>query len=68
VLSQHVDELQPYRIAERLRHPRQPDGGVAPDVGVDERLAAGLSGWSLLLGGELQLDCRHYIDFYRFKW
>ena len=56
VLAQHVDELQPDRVAERLG-----DGGhahrlVALDVGIDDGLAARLARRALRLRGELQID------------
>ena len=64
VLAQHVDELQPDRVAERLGDLRHPLGLLALDVGIDDRLAARLAGGALLLRRELQID-RHrstYID------
>ena len=43
VLAQHVDELEPDRVAERLGDLGHPDRVVALDVGVDDRLAARLA-------------------------
>ena len=64
VLSQHVDQLQADRVAERLGHGRHALGLGAVGVGVDDGLATGLAGGALGLGGELEID-RHrstYID------
>jgi hypothetical protein len=43
VLAQHVNELQPDRIAERLREPRDPDRLRALHIRVHHRLAAALA-------------------------
>ena len=56
VLSEHVDELEPDRVAERLGDRRHTLGLVSLDIGVDDRLAARLAGRALLLGSELQID------------
>jgi hypothetical protein len=54
VLSQHIDELHPDRIAERLGDPAHALGPLLFDVGVGDRLAADLALGALLLGGELE--------------
>lgn len=56
VLAQHVDELQPDRIAECLRDLRHAQRLIALDVWVDDGLAAGPAGGALLLGGQLKID------------
>jgi hypothetical protein len=60
VLAEDVDELDPHRVAERLGDARHPLRLLALDVGVDDRLAAGLAGGSLLLRGQLQIDSHQY--------
>jgi hypothetical protein len=37
-------------------------GGLALDVGIDDRLTAGLAGRALLLRGELQIDA-HLFEY-----
>ena len=66
VLAQHVDQLQPDRVGERLRDAGHALGLLALDVGVDDRLAARLAGGALLLGRELQIDS-HLYTIYRLK-
>ena len=51
VLAQHVDELQPDRVAEGLRDGGQAVGLLALDVGIDDRLAARLAGRALASSG-----------------
>jgi hypothetical protein len=53
VLAQHVDELQPDRVAESLGDLRHAQGFLALYVGVDDGLTAGGAIGSLLLGREL---------------
>ena len=64
VLSQHVDELHPDRVAERLGDLAIRSACGALDVGIDDGLAAGLAGGALLLRGKLQIDSHlcTYID------
>ena len=64
VLAQHVDQLEPDRVAERLCDCCNALGLLALDVWVDDRLAARLSCWALLLRGEFQIDAHlfTYID------
>ena len=64
VLSQHVDELHPHRIAERLGDRRHPLGLASLDVGVDDRLTAGLALGTLLLRGQLQIDSHRSTYIY----
>ena len=64
VLAQHVDELQPDRVAERLGDLGHALGLLALDVGVDDRLAARLAGRALGLRRELQID-GHLFKYYR---
>ena len=47
VLSQHVDQLQADRIAERLGDRRHPLCLLSLNVGVDDRLTARLAGGTL---------------------
>ena len=64
VLSQHVDQLHPHRIAERLGHLGHALGVLALDVGIDDWLTTGLAVGALGLRSKLQID-RHlstYID------
>ena len=61
VLAEHVDELQPDRVTQRLGDRGHPLRLVALDVGVDDGLAAALPGGALLLRGQLQIDA---IDIY----
>ena len=61
VLSENVHELEADRVAEGLRDLGHPDRVLALDVGVDDRLAAGLAGRSLLLRRELQIDSHRSI-------
>ena len=56
VLAQHVDELHPDRVAERLGDGGEALGLLALDVGVDDGLAAGLARGALLLRSQLQID------------
>ena len=56
VPAEHVHELHPDRVAERLRHSRHPLGLRPLDIGIDDRLAAWLAHGPLLLGRELQID------------
>ena len=58
VLAQHVHELQADRVAEGLGDLGHPQRVIALHVGVDDGLAAALTGGSLLLGRQLQID-RH---------
>ena len=53
-----------FSVAERLGDPGHPFGVAALDVRVDDRLAAGFAGRSLLLGSELQIDRHRYISIY----
>jgi hypothetical protein len=62
VTAQHVDELEPDRVAERLRDCRHPLGLAALDVGIGDGLAARLPGRPLLFRGEVQVD--HQLDLY----
>ena len=64
VLAQHVDELQADGIAQRLGDLRHPDGLVALDVGIHDRLAARLPRQPLGLRRELHIDSHQstYID------
>ena len=64
VLSQHVDELHPHRIAERLRHPGHALGVLALDVGIHNGLAAGRAVGTLLLRCELQIDSHLFTYIY----
>ena len=66
VLAQHVDELQPDRVAERLGDLGHALGLLALDVGVDDRLAARLArpGAS---ASERAPDRRPSIYIYRLK-
>jgi hypothetical protein len=56
VLSQHVDELHPNRIAERLRDRCHPHRSRSLDVGIHDRVAAPLTGGSFLLWRKLEID------------
>src|ERR671915_102811 len=60
MLPQHVDELQSDRVAERLGHLGHAERVLAFDVGVDDGLAARLTGGSLLLRRQLQIDGHLY--------
>ena len=51
VLAQHVDELQADRVAEGLGDLGHAQRLLALYVGVDDGLAAALTGRALLLGG-----------------
>ena len=62
VLAEHVHQLQADRISQRLGAGRHLLGPVTIDIGVDHRLAAGLPGTALLLGGQLQIDAHQYRD------
>ena len=56
VLAQDVDELQADGSPSALATSAIRGRVLALDVGVDDRLAAGLAGGALLLGGKLQID------------
>ena len=56
VLTQHVDELHPHRIAERLGDGGHPLGPLATHVRIHERLAARQSRRALLFRDDLQFD------------
>jgi glycerol uptake facilitator-like aquaporin len=56
VLAQHVHELQADRVAEGLGDFGHADCLLALHVGVGDGFAAALTGRSLLLGGQLQID------------
>jgi hypothetical protein len=62
VLSEHVDELEAHRVAERLRYDRHAGRMLALDVGVDDRLAARLAGGALGLGSQFQIDRHQYTS------
>ena len=64
VLAQHVDELKPDRVAERLGHGGHAHRVLALDVGIDDGLAAGLAGGALGLGGELEIDGHRSTNTY----
>ena len=62
--AQHIHQLQPHGIAERLGDLGHAGGLRALDIWIYDGLAAPLARGSLLLGGKLQID-RHrstYID------
>ena len=61
VLSQHVDELHPHRIAERLCDLGHPLGVLALDVGIDDGLAAGLALGALLSSGRSSRSTGIYL-------
>ena len=54
--TRRMAELQADGVAECLGHGGHAYGVFALDVGIDDRLAAGLAGGTLLLRGELQID------------
>jgi len=56
VLSQHVDQLEPDRVAKRLGDGGHPLGLLTLDVGVDDGFAARLAGRALRLRSQLQID------------
>ena len=56
VLAQHVDELQPDRVAERLGHRGHAERMLALDVGIHDRFAAALAGGAFGLRRQLQID------------
>ncbi len=60
MLAQDVDELEAYRVAERLGDASELLGLLALDVGVDDGFAAALAGGALLLGREFQIDAHQY--------
>ena len=62
VLSEHVDELQADRVAERFGHGGHAHGVLAFDVGVDDGFAAGLAGGALGLGCQLEIDRHRWMD------
>ena len=64
VLSQHVDDLQADRIAERLGDLGHTGRMRAFNVRVDDRLAAPLARRPLLLRCQLQIDRHRYTYIY----
>ena len=64
VLAQDVDELKADRVTEGLCDLGHSQRVVAIDIGVDDRLATALTGGSLLLGGQLQIDVHQSTYIY----
>jgi glycerol uptake facilitator-like aquaporin len=64
VLAQHVDELQADRVAESLGDFGHPKRVITVDVGIDDGLATTLTGCSLSLGGQLQIDAHQSTYIY----
>jgi hypothetical protein len=60
MLAEDVNELQAYRVAERLGDLGHAGGVLALDVGIDNGLAAALAGSALVLGSQLQIDTHRY--------
>ena len=56
VLSQHVDELQPDRVAERLGDRRHSIGVLALHIRIDDGFATALSWRALLLRRKLEVN------------
>ena len=54
--SQHVDELEPNRVAERLGDFGHSDRLLALDLGIHDRLAAALAGRPLALRSQFEWD------------
>src|SRR3954447_4595467 len=59
--SQDVDELHANRVAQRLGDGGGPLRLLAGDLRVHHRLATGLAGGPLLLGGQLEIDGHLYV-------
>ncbi len=62
VLSKHVHQLQPDRVAEGLGDLGHTRRLGTLDVRIDDRLAAPLTCGALLLGHQLQIDRHQYTD------
>jgi len=62
VLSEHIDELQPHGITERLGNLGHPDPLITLDVGIHDRLAATLPRGPLRLRSQFQIDSHLYTN------